>query len=202
MTTWPRSSALLDDLVVAARAGGGWAFGRLWELLSPKVRGYLRARGAHEPDDLTSEVFLQAFQSLSSFDGDGEAFKRWLFTIAHRRLVDDLRARARRGFDTAFDSEQDPRRTGSAEDAALDRQFPQHLRSMLDALTPDQREVLLLRVLGDLSLEEVAEVTGRNVAATRSLFRRGAETLRDLHGRSADADLPFARAAATTGGSR
>lgn len=181
MTASPASSALLDDLVVAARAGGGWAFGRIWELLAPKVRGYVRARGAQEPDDLTSEVFLQAFRALSSFDGDGEAFKRWLFTIAHRRLVDDLRTRARRGVDAAYDDAQDTRQAASAEEAALEQLFPQHLRSMLEALTPDQREVLLLRVLGDLSIDEVAAVTGRGTVATRSLFRRAAESLRDLH---------------------
>lgn len=181
MTAAPASSALLDDLVVAARAGGGWAFGRIWELLAPKVSGYVRARGAQEPDDLTSEVFLQAFRALSTFDGDGEAFKRWLFTIAHRRLVDDLRTRARRGIDAAYDDVQDPRQAASAEEAALEHLFPQHLQSMLEALTTDQREVLLLRVVGDLSVEEVAAVTGRNVVATRSLFRRAAESLRDLH---------------------
>lgn len=201
VTSTAASAALLDDLVVAARSGGGWAFGRIWELLAPKVRGYVLARGAHEPDDLTSEVFLQAFRSLSTFEGDGEAFKRWLFTIAHRRLVDDLRARARRGVDAAYDTEQDPRRTGSAEDAALDRLFPQHLRAMLDALTSDQREVLLLRVVGDLSIDEVAAVTGRNLAATKSLLRRASETLRDVHGRPAGA-VPAAERGTTTAGAR
>lgn len=201
MTTAAPSSALLDDLVVAARAGGGWAFGQLWEQLAPKVRGYLLTRGAREPDDLTSEVFLQAFRALSTFDGDGEAFKRWLFTIAHRRLVDDLRARARRGVDAVFDSEHDPRQVSSAEDDALERQFPGHLRQLLHQLTPDQREVLLLRVLGDLSPEEVADVSGRGVAATKSLLRRAAETLRDLHGQSTTLGMTRA-GAAETGGAR
>lgn len=180
MAPTPTSSALLDDLVVAARSGGGWAFGRIWELLAPKVRGYIRARGAMEPDDLTSEVFLQAFSGLGDFDGDGEAFKRWLFTIAHRRLVDDLRTRARRGVEAAYDDAADPRWAASAEDTALEHLFPQQLRALLAGLTPDQREVLLLRVLGDLSIEEVAAVSGRSEAATRSLFRRAAESLRDL----------------------
>lgn len=196
MTAAPASSALLDDLVVAARSGGGWAFGRLWELLAPKVRGYVRARGATEPDDLTSEVFLHAFRGLSTFDGGGEAFKRWLFTIAHRRLVDDLRTRARRGVDAAYDDARDPRQSSSAEDAALERLFPQHLRTMLEVLTSEQREVLLLRVLGDLSIEEVAAVTGRNVVATRSLFRRAAESLKDLH------EGPSELCTATTGVAR
>lgn len=180
MTTHATSSALLDDLVVAARSGGGWAFGRIWELLSPKVRGYVRARGATEPDDLTSEVFLQAFRGLGAFDGDGEAFKRWLFTIAHRRLVDDLRTRARRGVDAAYEDATDPRLSSSAEDAALEHLFPEHLRTMLTQLTSEQREVLLLRVLGDLSIEEIAIASGRSEAATRSLIRRAAENLRDL----------------------
>lgn len=176
--TEPSSSLALDDLVAAARAGGGWAFGRLWELLAPKVRGYLLARGAREPDDLTSEVFLQAFRGLGRFEGDGESFKRWLFTIAHRRLVDELRGRARHGVEQAYDGVLDPRRSPSAEDDALARLLPERLRDSLAVLTPDQRDVLLLRVLGELSIEEIATATGRGVSATKSLLRRALETLR------------------------
>ena len=65
----------LDALVDAARAGGGWAFGRLWEQLAPSVAAYLRRRGVQETDDVTSEVFLAAFGGIGRFHGDGVAFR-------------------------------------------------------------------------------------------------------------------------------
>lgn len=189
----------LDDLVVAARAGGGWAFGRIWQSLAPKVCGYVRARGAQDPEDLTSEVFLQAFRGLPAFDGDGAAFKRWLFTIAHHRLVDDLRVRARRLEDVGLPPEHEPGPAPSAEEAALGHLLPEHLHALVAALTPDQREVLLLRALGDLSVEEMAVVTGRSETATRSLLRRAAERSRDLCGRLEGRDATAPGASATAG---
>ena len=65
----------VDLLVGAARAGGAWAFGRLWERFSPVVHGYLRARGVRDPEDVTSEVFLAAFRRVGDFEGDGRAFR-------------------------------------------------------------------------------------------------------------------------------
>ena len=86
----------LDALVDAARAGGGWAFGRLWEQLAPSVAAYLRRRGVQDADDVTSEVFLAAFLGIARFRGDGPAFRAWLFTIAHHKGVDAVRRPARR----------------------------------------------------------------------------------------------------------
>jgi DNA-directed RNA polymerase specialized sigma24 family protein len=57
----------LDQLLDAARAGGGWAFERLWQELSPVVLGYLRGRRTPDPEDVTSEVFLAAFQQVGAF---------------------------------------------------------------------------------------------------------------------------------------
>ena len=68
----------------------------LYRDLSPAVTGYLRLHGAVEPDDLASETFIGVFTGLSGFSGDEDALRAWVFTIAHRRLVDDWRRRSRR----------------------------------------------------------------------------------------------------------
>ena len=62
----------------------------------PAVTGYLRLHGAVEPDDLASETFIGVFTGLAGFSGDEGALRAWVFTIAHRRLVDDWRRRSRR----------------------------------------------------------------------------------------------------------
>jgi len=85
-----------DSVLPAARAGAEWAWERIYRELAPTVTGYLRAHGAGEPEDLTGEVFLQVVRGLERFEGGERAFLAWVFTIAHRRVVDDLRRRARR----------------------------------------------------------------------------------------------------------
>lgn len=167
----------LDLLVVAARAGGSWAFARLWTQLSPGVAAYLRARGARDADDLTSEVFLAAFQRLGRFDGNGAAFRSWLFTIAHHKSVDTMRRGAGRHEVLAPDVD-DGRRARSAEDEAIDGIGDGEVARLLALLTDDQRHVLLLRVVGQLSLEETAHVVGKPLGAVKQLQRRGLARLR------------------------
>src|SRR4051794_26838791 len=85
-----------DDVLGAAQAGAAWAFEVLYRDLAPPVTGYLRLHGAAEPDDLASETFIGVFTGLGGFSGDEAALRGWVFTIAHRRLVDDWRRRSRR----------------------------------------------------------------------------------------------------------
>jgi RNA polymerase sigma-70 factor (ECF subfamily) len=147
----------LDLLVDAARTGGGWAFGRLWEQLAPSVAAYLRGRGVRDADDVTSEVFLAAFRGIGRFHGDGVAFRSWLFTIAHHKSVDVHRRPATRevlvdavgaGAGLGFD----PAPARSAEDVAMEQIAGEG--AVRQAGDPDRRpaRVLLLRVVADLSL--------------------------------------------------
>lgn len=92
-----------DEVLVAAQAGAGWAFARLYDDLAGIVAGYLRLRGAAEPDDVTSETFLAVFRGLGSFTGGEQQFRSWVFTIAHRRLLDEHRYRSRRPATTELD---------------------------------------------------------------------------------------------------
>ncbi|MCA1656409.1 MAG: RNA polymerase sigma factor, partial [Actinobacteria bacterium] len=85
-----------SSVLGAAQAGAQWAFERLYRSLAPAVAGYLRAQGASDPDDLTSEVFERAFTRLGSFSGTEPQFRSWVFTIAHNRLTDQRRQLARR----------------------------------------------------------------------------------------------------------
>src|SRR5918911_2501721 len=85
-----------DDVLMAAQAGAGWAFEAIYRDLAPAVTGYLRLHGAAEPDDLASETFVGVFTGLAGFQGDEAGLRAWVFTIAHRRLMDDWRKRSRR----------------------------------------------------------------------------------------------------------
>ncbi|SET49765.1 RNA polymerase sigma-70 factor, ECF subfamily [Geodermatophilus poikilotrophus] len=139
-----------DDVLAAARTGAAWAFEVLYRDLSPAVTGYLRLHGALDPDDLASETFLAVFRGLAGFTGDEDALRSWVFTIAHRRLVDDWRRRSRRPelADDAGDRLAEVP-GGDVEDDVLTRLGTETVRRVCAGLPADQRSVLLLRVLAD-----------------------------------------------------
>lgn len=162
-----------DEVLAAARHGQPWALDALFRTYARPVAGYIRARTPSSPDDLVSEVFTAALTSLDRFRGSEPEFRSWLFTIAARRVVDDLRRRARQLPTTAYDLADDHRTSASAEAEGLDRLGEEWVRWVLDQLAPDQREVLLLRVLGDLTVDQVATRLGKTPGAVKQLQRRG-----------------------------
>jgi len=166
------------SVLVAAQAGASWACTRLWNDHAPAVAAFLTARGSREPDDLTSEVFLTVFDRLGSFRGDAAAFRSFVFSIAYRRLVDELRMRSRRGETVELLAEEDPRRASSAEDEAAARLGDQHALALIGDLPADQRDVMMLRIVADLTVEQVAAVLGKREGAVKALQRRALERLR------------------------
>lgn len=183
----PRERSL-DELLLRARGGDREAFGALFQQLSPGVAGYLRAHRCPDVEDVTSEVFLSAFRGISRFEGDSAALRAWLFSLAHRRRVDAVRRAVRRPQVADGGLDDDPRTVPSAEEAALSGGpesglQPSHTGgalALLHRLTEDQREVLALRVVADLSLEDTAMALGRSVGAVKALQHRALEALRRL----------------------
>ena len=173
-----RTGVAFDDVLAAAQAGAAWAFETLYRDLAPAVTGYLRLHGAAEPDDLASETFLGVFRGLSGFAGDEDALRSWVFTIAHRRLVDDWRRRSRRP-QLTDDADLALLPGGDAEDDALTRFGTEDVHRMCAGLPDDQRSVLLLRVLADLTVEQIATVMGRSAGSVKALQRRGLRALRE-----------------------
>ena len=151
----------------------------LYESLAGRVAGYLRVHGAREPEDMTSEVFLRVFDHLDGFAGDETAFRSWVFTIAHRLLIDDHRRRSRRVQTVEL---SDPLAAtivgGDAEADAVDAMSSEHVAVVLAGLPDDQRDVIALRVVADLSVEQVATMLGKRPGAIKSLQHRAVANLR------------------------
>jgi RNA polymerase sigma-70 factor (ECF subfamily) len=161
------------DVLERARQGCPESTRWLYEAVAGRVLGYLRARGAAEPEDLTSEVFLRVFDHLDTFTGDEAGYRSWVFTIAHRLLVDDHRRRARRPETVELSTPvHETIAGGDAETDALRVFGDRAVADVLAELVPDQREVLTLRVVGDLTVDQVAGVLGKSRGAVKALQRR------------------------------
>jgi RNA polymerase sigma-70 factor (ECF subfamily) len=167
-----------ERVLSAAQAGDGVAFGRLYELLNRRVRAYVAYRGAVDPEGMVNDVFVKVFSRLADFCGGETQFAAWVFTIARHTLIDESRRRQRRVVEVAL---RDPDAagvvTGDVEVEAMDRLGDDWVVEQLGALTADQREVILLRVVGDLSVENVADVLGKGVGAVKAMQRRAVRTL-------------------------
>jgi RNA polymerase sigma-70 factor (ECF subfamily) len=198
-----RTGLPFDDVLAAARTGAAWAFEVLYRDLAPVVTGYLRMHGAVEPDDLASETFIGVFTGLPGFTGDEDALRSWVFTIAHRRLVDDWRRRSRRPQLSDGDEDLGGLVGGDVEDDVLVRVGTDDVHRLCAGLPDDQRSVLLLRILADLTVEQVAEVMGKSMASVKALQRRGLRTLRQrlepIPAKDAGTRAPFSGSPAMTG---
>ncbi|CAB4887180.1 unannotated protein [freshwater metagenome] len=162
--------------LTAARGGDAAGLTALFRAFQPRLLRYLRAREPRLADDLAADTWLAVAQRLASFEGDPTDFAAWLFTIARLRLADARRTAGRRRTDPVADVTD--RGTVSAEHHALASMSAQEAIALITAvLTDDQAEVILLRTLGDLSVDQVAEMLGHDAGWVRVTQHRATKRL-------------------------
>ena len=173
-------------ILTAAQDGGEWAVAILYRSLHPAVVSYLRGRAGDDAEDLASETWIAVARGLSNFSGDEAAFRSWVFTIAHRRLIDHHRVAARRPRTRALNPAEGESHDGSLEMSATDDPAgevidavtgDEAVRQIVALLPPDQAEIVLLRVVGGLPVDEVAAITGRRPGTVRVLQHRALRRL-------------------------
>jgi RNA polymerase sigma-70 factor (ECF subfamily) len=166
-----------DGVLDAARTGADWAWTEIYRDLAPPILGYFRSHGAPEPEDMTSEVFVSMVRNLVNFQGSEEQFRSWVFVIVHRRLLDARRHLIRHPVSPMETEALERQAPTDAETEALNRVATEDVQRTFARLSDDQRDVLTLRVVGDLPLEEVARVLGKSLGAVKSLQHRGLQAV-------------------------
>jgi len=142
-----------------------------------KIYKYLYYRTQHREtaEDLTSQVFLKAFDKLGSFDESKGGFSAWIYAIARNALTDHYRsARSEVDVDDVWDLRSD-------EDVARDaeaRERVEALRPYLQALPKEQRELVFMRLWDGLSYAEIAAIVGKSEDACKMAFSRTIARLR------------------------
>ena len=173
------SEETFQTVLEACRLGAGWAWRQIYDDLAPSVLRYFRFRGAPEPEDLLGDTFVTVVRKLPTFNGGERDFRAWVFTIARSRSIDDSRARARRPVRPASVDELIAHgHSGDVEAEALRSLATQHIRGVLGQLTDDQRDVLALRLLEGLTIDEIAQVLGKRPGAVKALQARGIAAIR------------------------
>ena len=167
-------------VLAGARRNAAGAWNELYAWLAPGVAGYLRMLGARDVDDLTCEVLLAVFRRIDAFDGSEANFRSWVFTVAHSRLIDERRREARRLDTVPLEPAHERAASGATESVAMQALEVSNIEAVCAQLPPDQRAVVLLRIIAELSVDQVAEVLGKSPGAVKQLQRRGFESARQL----------------------
>jgi RNA polymerase sigma-70 factor (ECF subfamily) len=155
-------------------AGDQHAFEELFDRYGPYVYNIVRGVLPTDEDasDVTQEVFLQVYRSLHTFRG-GSRFSTWLYRIALNRALDAARAHRRRRWVPFGETTRNDADTSGDPGADIEsRSTEDEVRRVLEKMEPRHREIITLRYLRDLDLEEIADVLGCSVGAAKvRLFR-------------------------------
>ncbi|MFI1991699.1 ECF RNA polymerase sigma factor SigK [Actinoplanes sp. NPDC020271] len=174
-----------DALLRAVARGDEPAFARLYDLVAPRVYGLIR-RMLKDPalaEEVAQEVLVEVWRTAARFDPASGSATAWVFTIAHRRAVDRVRAeqsaadRTMRAGAAAIDTPYD-----SVADEVSGRLERQQVRRCLADLTELQRQAVTLAYYQGYSYPQVAELLGAPVGTVKTRMRDGLIRLRDCLG--------------------
>jgi RNA polymerase sigma-70 factor (ECF subfamily) len=174
-----------DDalLIQKAKDGDADAFGELYERYADSLFRFVYSQTLDRMDaeDITAEVFMRAWHSISRYRERGFSFSAYLFRIARNVLIDMRRKRKPLSF-VSDDEVVNLPDVDNLEPSALVATKMQHneLVKILDQLREDYRTVLVLRFLNELSPEETSQVMGKSVGAVRVLQHRALAALRKV----------------------
>ncbi|QWK09942.1 MAG: sigma-70 family RNA polymerase sigma factor [Thermoflexus hugenholtzii] len=163
--------------IARARKGDPEAIAALYQHYADGVYRYLlyRVGDAELAEDLTADVFLKMIEDLPRYEERGLPFGAWLFRIARARLIDHWRRQGRRPLVALEDTETGPQISQDIPEDEI--AVSEMIQRALRVLTEEQREVVVLRFLVGMSLEEVARAMGKSVGAVKALQHRALSAL-------------------------
>jgi RNA polymerase sigma-70 factor, ECF subfamily len=172
----PTTPGDIGRAIAGAREGDAGAIAVLWRAHQPLLLRYLRGRGAHDAADIASQTWIDAARNLHRFEGDADDFRRWIFTIARRRLVDERR-RVRRREGRVLSAVRPDDAAPAADDAFDERDSVSRALALVATLPDKTRDAVLLRYVADLSVADAAAVMGLRPGHVRVLTHRGLQQL-------------------------
>lgn len=168
-----------DRLLVAARGGNQAAILQIYELYFPPVYQYIRLRVGERPlaEDLASEVFTQMLEAFRGASAPQKSLRGWLFRVARFTLHDHY-TKTRKVPIVELDDWMGDESAESLEQEMARKLELEEVRQALKTLKPEYQEVLILRFGQLLSVQEAADIMGKNVGALKVLQVRALQQLR------------------------
>ncbi|NNN13806.1 MAG: RNA polymerase sigma factor [Acidimicrobiaceae bacterium] len=163
----------LVSIIQRAKSGDEAAMEEIFRHFAPPLLRYLKGRRVIDPEDIASDTWLSVVSSLSKFQGDGSDFRAWIFSTARRRIIDSARrASVRPKLEQITEAESAAQPSDPSFSPGARSEADQAVAALVECLTDEQRDVVLLRVLGGFSALEVAKIVGRSEGAIRVIQHR------------------------------
>lgn len=176
------TSVTADELLAQVASGDQAAFGAFYDQLAPRVFGLVRRLLVDhaQAEEVTQEVFLEAWQSAGRFDPNKGRASTWMLTMAHRRAIDRIRsAQAARNRDIVVGiRDLGPEFDQVAEQVEV-RVEHERVEQAMRQLSDAQRQALSLAYDGGLTHSEIAENLGIPIGTVKTRLRDGMMRLRD-----------------------
>ncbi len=164
-------------LVQKAKSGDADAFAMLYDAYVDRIYRYIYFRVSDDvvTEDLTSQVFLKAWESLDRYTAGSSPYLAWLYTIARNLVIDYYRTKkATVNLDEVSQSHaSDP----APDDDVQHRLDVQAIRDAMQTLTDEQQQVLTLRFIAGMSTEDIAKLMDKREGAIRALQMRALQAL-------------------------
>ncbi|WP_298211725.1 RNA polymerase sigma factor [Ferrimicrobium sp.] len=167
------------EILQRAQRGDEAAFRVIYRTYHPGLLRFLRSRLGADAEDVAAEVWVSVTKGLSKFVGDEIDFRAWIFATGRRRMIDLYRRRAVRPQIAQEADVQELSGIAPSEQLEID----EAVAALVEGLTEEQAEIVLLRVLGGFSAKEVGDLLGKSEASIRVTQHRAlaklAEHLKD-----------------------
>lgn len=166
-----------NQLISRTQAGERDCFAELYEAYAQKIFAFVYYKTHHREtaEDLVSQTFMKALEKITTFDATRGSFNSWIYQIARNSVCDHYRSlKFTKDIEDAWDISSD-------EDIARDigdRDQLEDVRVGLEKLSPQQREIIILRVWEGMKFSEIAEAVGKSEAACKMDFGRGVRKLK------------------------
>ncbi len=179
----PVIGSAFKALLAAAIAGDEEAFASLWRDVQPRLLRYLAVVEPSAAEHLAAATWLEVIRNLERFDGDEREFRSWIFATARRRTIDCRRRADRQAVQpvplescAGYPAPDDP------PAATVEALSSKAAVALIASLPAEEAEVLMLRVVADLEVAQVARITGKHPGTVRALARRGLQQLAERLG--------------------
>lgn len=163
--------------IAAAKAGDAVALGRIFRRHNAAVVRYLRSLAVSHAEDVAGQVWVDVARGLHRFNGDDQALRSWLFTIARRRMIDAFRRQRNRAEELMAEPGAAVAHAAGADEWIERLEWAEEI---LQQLPQAQAEVVLLRAVAGFSVDEVAQLVDKTPGAVRVLAHRGLERVLEL----------------------
>jgi len=169
-----------ENLIIEEiQSGDTEQFGKIYDYYIKKIYRFVYYKTHHKEtaEDITSKVFMKAFEKISKFNPKKGNFSSWIYKIARNSVIDHYRSQKfHNNIDDAWDLETD-------EDIGSDTEVKmqiEEVRKYLKELTSVQRDVVIMRIWQEMSYKEIAEVIGKNEANCKMAYLRGVQKLKQV----------------------